>query len=155
MSLLNKARNVAIELLDPDYRAKTNEADAIRKSHQAQGGILKNQWYRLSNLSNNIVGLSFVCDCAREVQLLNLFEWLRDYECPVCKTKFELLKAVGLSAASPISDLAPAISKLPIRPRAAGEPRQPRVLDTWSALSDGVGYEQHDPGMAGFGVGTK
>lgn len=149
MNIFGKIANV----LDPDYRQKTNEANEIRLRHQAQGGILKNQWYRLSNLSNNIVGLSFVCDCGREVQLLNLFEWLRDYVCPQCKTKFELLKAIGLGPASPISDLSEAIAKLPIRPRAAGAPPAPRVLDTWSGLSDGVGYEKADPGMAGFGVG--
>jgi len=138
---------------DPAYRQKTNEADEIRTRHAAQGGILKNQWYRLSNLSNNIVGLSFVCDCGREVQLLNLFEWLLDYACPQCRTKFELLKFIGLKAESPISALAPAIAKLPIRPRAAGAPPAPRALDTWAGLDDGVKYEQHDPGMGGFGVG--
>src|SRR5208282_4084380 len=140
-------------VLDPAYRQKNNEAEAIRKQYAVQGGLLKNQWYRLSNLSNNIVGLSFVCDCGREVQLLNLFEWLLDYACPQCRTKFELLKFIGLKADSPISALAPAIAKLPIRPRAAGAPPAPRAIDTWSGLSEGVGYEQHDPGAAGFGVG--
>jgi hypothetical protein len=139
--------------LDPEYKAKTTEANAIRLQHQSQGGILKNQWYRLSNLSNNIVGLSFVCDCAREVQLLNLFEWLRDYECPQCKTKFSLLKALGLAPEASSAELAAKVATLPLRPRAAGAPPAPRMLDTWSGKDEGVGYEQHDPGMAGFGVG--
>lgn len=153
MSLLNKARNVAVAILDPNYHAKTAEADEIRQRHSAQGGILKNQWYRLANLNNQIVGLSFVCDCRKEVQFLNLFEWLIDYECPQCRVRYELLKAIGLGPDSPISELAAAVATLPIRQRAAGAPQPPRFLDTWSSSDDGVDYEKTDPGAAGFGVG--
>ena len=135
---------------DPAYRQKTNEADAIRAAHATQGGILTNSWYRLSNLSNNIVGLSFVCNCAREVQLLNLFEWLRDYECPQCHTKFNLLKALGLAPEASSAELAAKVAMLPIRPRAAGQPPQPRVLDTWSGSDETASYENFDPGKGGL-----
>jgi|HubBroStandDraft_5_1064220.scaffolds.fasta_scaffold17762_3 hypothetical protein len=144
-------------IFDPEVRRNQSEAEEARARFKAQEeqhpGMRPSQWYRLSNAGNNIVGLSFVCNCRKEVQFLNLFQWLVEYECPQCRVKYELLKAVGLTPDSPIKALSKAIATLPVRPRAAGEPPRPKFLDTWASSDDGVGYERHDPGMAGFGVG--
>ena len=141
---------------DPEYRHKTADADEIRTRTAAQGGIIKNQWYRLVTTQGKVVGFSFACKCGIEYKLLSAFEWLRDYKCPTCKEAFDILKSVGLRESSPISDLVPALAKLPSRPHVAGESvQQPRFMDTWNGADDGVGYEQHNPGASGVGFGVK
>ncbi len=152
MGILDNLRTTAVTLLDPHYHENIAEAQAIKMAHSSQGGILANQWYRLYNANGNCVGFSFSCACRQEFQMLHALEWFRDYQCPQCKMKFELLKAVGLTADSPIKELESALAKLPIRPRAAGTPPRPRVIDTWAAdQSDPVEYTGISGGFAGIG----
>jgi len=151
MSLIDKARNIAVGLLDPNYHEKTTEADEIRTRHAAQGGVLKNQWYRLSRPDGKVVGFSYSCKCGTEYKLFSAFEWLRDYRCTSCGARFDLLGSVGLSASSPIADLVPALANLPARPHVAGPDTRQRFVDTWAQSDDGAGYEIGDPGKGGPG----
>ena len=145
MGLIGKVASV----LDRDFREKNTEAEAIRKRHAEQVGILRDQWYRLTRPDGKVVGFSYSCKCGTEWKLLSAFEWLRDYKCSSCGAVFELLRAVKLSGSSPIDELVPALAKLPARPHVAGPDTRQRFVETWAQNAD-TNYEASDPGASGL-----
>jgi len=142
-SILEGLRTLIIERLRPGTREALGEREVLRQMYSAEnaGRIQPNSWYRLHNENGDCVGFSYVCNCNVERQMLSAFEWMRDYACPQCKAKFDLLRFVGIKAASGEFTKKPEeweklLATLPIRPRLAGKP-QPRAIDTWSASGDG------------------
>lgn len=138
-SLLDGLKEAIIEAIRPGTRQELNEGEVLRQMYSAENAnnIRQNQWYRLHNQNGDCVGFSFVCTCMGEYQLLSAFEWMRDYKCQRCGSKFDLLRFVGIKAANGEFTKKPEewekfLAKLPIRPRLAGK-QQPRFVDTWGA----------------------
>ena len=153
MSLLDGLKEAIVEVLRPGTRQQLGERDALKQMYQNSNAqnILPGQWYRLYSPSGSCVGFSYCCPCMREWQLLSAFEWHRDYTCPQCKSKFDLLKHVGIKNADGDFKVKPEeweqlLSKLPVRPRLAGGPPRTPFIDTWDNSDSTVGYELSDPG---------
>lgn len=154
MSLLDGLKEAIVEVLRPGTRQALGEREALRQmySHSNAQNILPNTWYRLYNQAGACVGFAFVCPCMVERQLLSAFEWMRDYTCPQCKAKFDLLRHVGIKSADGEFKVKPEdweklLAKLPVRPRLAGGPARPPFIDTWDSTSNyETGYEMCDPG---------
>jgi hypothetical protein len=150
-NLLDGLKETIVELLNPGARQERGELEALRQMYDpsnAAGGMPPNKWFRLYNPAGTCVGFSYVCACGQEWQMLSAFEWMRDYSCPQCKSKFDLLKSVGIR--NDKGELASQdkwealLCKLPVRPRLAGTAPAPRVLDTWANNSGDVTYGGDD-----------
>jgi len=136
-------------------RIKTTVADALtarptenkelaylREIYKQQGGVQRNQFYRILNQSGDNVGFEFVCSCGISYQLLHVPDWLRQNQCPTCKTQFDLMKAVGITSDTPSAQWPQFFAKLPARPRLSGAKRTPPFIDTWNNNADVVQYER-------------
>jgi hypothetical protein len=142
-SLLDGFKNAIIEALRPGTREALGEREVLRQMYSAEnaGRIQPNAWYRLHNQNGDCVGFSFVCNCNVERQMLSAFEWMRDYSCPQCGAKFDLLRSVGIKAANGEFTKKPEeweklLATLPIRPRMQGKPT-PKAVDTWESSGSG------------------
>jgi hypothetical protein len=153
MSLLDGLKEAIVEVLRPGTRQALGERDALKQLYDSSNAknILPNSWYRLYNQAGSCVGFSFVCNCGVERQLISAYEWHRDYVCPQCKVKLDLLRFVGIKNADGEIKARPEewetlLSKLPVRPRLAGGPPRTPFIDTWDNSDSTVGYELSDPG---------
>jgi hypothetical protein len=153
MSLLDGLKEAIVEVLRPGTRQQLGERDALKQMYQNSNAqnILPDQWYRLYSQSGACVGFSYCCPCMREWQFISAFEWQRDYVCPQCKSKFDLLRFVGIKNSDGTFKVDPAewetlLAKLPVRPRLAGGPPRTPFIDTWDNSDSTVGYELSDPG---------
>jgi hypothetical protein len=142
MGLLDRIKTTITSALAAPAN-ESRELAYLRKIYKQQGGgALRNQWYRILNHSGDNVDFEFCCACGISYQLLHVADWLRQNQCPTCKTQFDLLKAVGLTQETPSAQWAQHFAKLPARPRLSGsKPRAPFV-DTWNDAAGDVQYER-------------
>jgi len=87
-----------------------------------------------------------VCGEGQEFKLLSAFEWFRDYHCPNCKDKFNLLQFAGIDPSkTPVNQWQSILAaKLPARPGISGK-KTPGSIDTWGNDNGTVGYEPSVP----------
>jgi hypothetical protein len=114
----------------PGHR-QSQEAFVMREMYGGRGGnLVPHQWYRLLSEQGNCRGFSYVCTCGREHQMVDFFEAFRDYECPPCHDKFNLLKFVGIDPAKTPANQWKSIcdAKLPARPFATTKSAAPPYL---------------------------
>ena len=151
MSLLDGLKKAVIEVLRPGTRQQLGEANVLKQMYENSNAqaILPNTWYRLHNEAGACVGFSYVCNCRTEHQLYSAFEWMRDYQCPACGARFDLLKHAGIKNVDGDYVKKPEeweslLAKLPVRPRLAGKQPSPFV-DTWAGDDGGVIWEGSTP----------
>jgi hypothetical protein len=123
-------RNVS-ELLHPQRREESQELQYLREVYyNREGNLRPKQWYRLSGESGNCVGFSYFCSCGQEYRLLSAWEWFKDFHCPQCKDKFDLLKFVGIDPkVTPVNQWKSVVeSKLPARPGAVTGKQTPGAM---------------------------
>jgi hypothetical protein len=151
MAFLDRVKDNFIEFLRPGTQQESGELKALRQLYDnpMAGNLRANQWYQLVNTSGILLGYSYVCNDLCEFQLPHPNEWLRDYECPQCRAKFNLYKQAGIIDAEgnfkvSAGEIERILSKLPVRPRMDGS-RTPNFIDTWKDDSADVGYEAHIP----------
>jgi hypothetical protein len=134
MGLLDKVKTSIAEALAPARADENRELQYLRQIYENRdGGIRRNQWYRILNPSGDNVGFAFSCICGTEYQLLHVTDWLgRQHACGSCKTSFDLLKACGITSEIPAAQWAQHFAKLPVRPRLSGGKRTPPFADTWA-----------------------
>jgi hypothetical protein len=151
MAFLDRIKNNVVEFLRPGTRQESGELKALREMYDnpAQGSLRPSTWYQIvSATSGKLVGYSYVCNDSREYQLTHPNEWVRDYECPACRAKFNLYKQAGIIDAEgnfkvPAGEIERILSKLPVRPRLDGT-RTPSVIDTWGG-NDGDSWQGKAP----------
>ena len=133
MGLLDKVRVTISEALNPQRAGESKELAYLRQIYGSQnGGVQRNQWYRILGPSGDHVGFEFCCACGTSYQLLHINDWLgRQHQCPTCKTQFDLLKACGISNDVTPAQWPAAFAKLPVRPRLAGARPRPNAVSTW------------------------
>jgi hypothetical protein len=149
MTFLDKVKDNIVEFLRPGVRG---ELAALRQLYDGAnaGNLQPNTWYQVLNVASaKLVGFSFVCRCMREFQLPHPHEWIRDYNCSQCRTKFHLYKDNGIVDAEGnfkvrASDIERILGELPIRPRLDGA-RRPNYVDTWDNSNSDVSYEPFTP----------
>jgi hypothetical protein len=133
-SIFEKFKTIAVNALIPEsIKEMSGELAYLREMYYSKGGNLRaGQWYRLMNEAAKCVGFSFYCKCGQEYKFLDAFEWIRDYTCQQCKTKFELLKFVGIDThETPVTQWKSICdAKLPARPSIQGKQTQ-STIDTW------------------------
>lgn len=153
MGIIDGLRNAAANVIAPN-RHMSGEQEYLKNVYLDVDGASNprcRSWSRIHSENGNCVGFSYVCSCGREFQLLSAFEWLRNYSCELCRDRFELLKAVGITQETPISKWESLLRTLPVRPRLDRAPR-PHMRDTWSNNSGEVTWEGEKPAM---GVGYR
>jgi hypothetical protein len=153
MTFLEDVKERVIDWLRPGTRQALGEHEAMKQlySNSNAQNIIPGQWYSLLNQNGDRVGFSYVCNCGREHQLINAFEWLRMYTCGACRARFDLLKSAGIKGhdgeCKKPEEWEAFLRKLPIRPRLAGGPPRQPFIDTWGASGDcETRYELSDPG---------
>jgi hypothetical protein len=156
-SILDGLKEAVIEVIRPGTRQALGERAALKQMYTASNtNMTPNTWYRLHNSAGACVGFSYSCNCMVEYQLLSAFEWMRDYSCGQCKAKFDLLRHAGIKDAKGEFKVKPEeweslLAALPVRPRLAGVPERPRVIDTWE--NSRAGEAEYEPFNGSFGVG--
>ena len=150
MAFLDRVKDNIIEFLRPGSVQESGELKALRQLYDnpAQGNLLPNRWYQLVNTNGKLLGYSYVCNDLCEYQLPHPNEWLRDYECPQCRARFNLYKQMGICDAEgnfkvPAAEIERILSKLPIRPRL--DARTPSVIDTWAGRDDSGDWSAKAP----------
>jgi hypothetical protein len=146
MGILDGLKQTVVNALDP-RRQMSGEQEYLKNVYLNVDGANNprcRSWSRIHAENGNCVGFSYVCSCGREFQLLSAFEWLRTYECPLCKDRFDLLRAVGITQETPIAKWESMLHTLPVRPRLNQQP-QPRMHDTWSGNAGEVKWEGPEP----------
>ena len=124
---------------------ESRELAYLRQIYQQQGGAQRNAWYRILNQSGDNVGFAFLCACGVEYQLLHTGDWLRQNQCPQCKTQFDLLKSCGITSETPTAAWPQHFAKLQARPRLGGAKRSAPYIDTWNDGAETVQYEKDSP----------
>lgn len=133
-------------LLDPEYPARQAEAEYLRTVYRDNSNVVvrRNQWYRLLNEAGCLTGFEFVCVCGVSYKLVDFNLYTQPHDCPTCKTRFDLFKAVGVAKDTPQSEWPRLFAALPMRPVAVAKQQRAPFLDTWSEGSTGVEYEPAD-----------
>lgn len=144
MGVFDRVKNAIGEALLPQRAAENKELAYLRQIYENRdGGIRRNQWYRLLNQNGDHVGFSFSCACGQEYQMLDVSDWQgRQHVCRQCKTEFDLFKTVGITTDTPAAQWAQHYAKLPARPRLTGKRSTP-FIDTWdNSDKEVVQYER-------------
>lgn len=147
MGLFDRVKTALADAFTPIGANESRELAYLREIfYNRDGGIRRNQFYRLLNSNGDHVGFSFSCVCGAEYQLLHVTDWLgRQHKCPTCKTDFDLLKACGIPTDMPPAQWAQQFAKLPARPRLTGKRATPFV-DTWANNAAGdVQWDGNNP----------
>jgi hypothetical protein len=146
MGILDGLKQAVVNALDP-RRHESGEQEYVRNVYlnvDGNNNPRARSWSRIHSENGNCVGFSYTCSCGREFQLLSAFEWLRNYECPLCKDRFDLLRAVGITQETPIGKWEAMLRTLPVRPRLDRQ-SAPRVHDTWGDSSGEAKWEGPKP----------
>jgi len=150
MAFLDQVRTKLADIIRPRPSGEGQAMDQLYNNPDGRN-VRPRTWYQIvSAASGKLLGYSYVCADMREYQLVHPNEWVRDYDCPQCRDRFNLYKFAQIIDAEgkfkvPASEIEGILSKLPVRPRLDGS-RTPTVIDTWSEGGDGsIGWEGAPP----------
>jgi hypothetical protein len=153
MSKVKNAFDILHQIVSPAYRQLKKENEYLSQLYNATNAtnLQLSTWYRLLNQAGRTSGWSFCCRCpGREYRFFDLSEVLQDYTCEFCKTKLDLLGAVGITRETPWHEWMAKLAVL--QPRYVTPPPAPaeRVMDTWDvkkgASSGEYVYDGDNPG---------